>query len=80
VGAVQLADRSFVGGVVHRVVGMGCVDSVVRNHLVLGVSGVVVFLRGGGHRRLGQLGRAGSRQAHGQSQAQFEQPQSHQAP
>jgi hypothetical protein len=75
VGAVYLSDRSFAGGVVHRVVGMGCMDSVVRNHLVLGVFGVVVFLIG--HRRLGQLGRAGSRQAHGQSQAQFEQPQTH---
>jgi hypothetical protein len=56
------------------------VVSVISIHVVLGMGAVVLFLLRGGALWLGPSGRSEGGQAHGQSQAQLEQPQTQQAP
>jgi hypothetical protein len=58
---------------------MGVVG-VISSHVVLGMCAVVLFLLWGVAIWLGPSGRSEGGQAHGQSQAQFEQPQTQQAP
>jgi hypothetical protein len=58
---------------------MGVVG-VISSHVVLGMGTVVLFLLWGGELWLGPSGRSEGGQAHGQSQAQLEQPQTHPAP
>jgi hypothetical protein len=53
---------------------------VISSHVVLGMCAVVLFLLWGAALWLGPSGRGEDGQAHGQSQAQLEQPQTHQAP